>query len=107
MKKIWQLKLQSYNKVIAHNTFAIRALTATVEIIDWTIEEMKDIDGRTRKQLTMTGNSHPNEDVDRLYLSRLQAGRGLKIVAWMVESRVIAVAITSMLQRRTSNTMHY
>ena len=104
MKKIWQLKLQSFNKVIAHNTFAIRALTATVGIIDWTIEEMKEIDVRTRKQLTMTANSHPNEDVDRLYWSRLQAGRGLKMVAWMFESRVIAVAITSILQRRKSST---
>ena len=60
----------SWFKVIADNTFPIPVLTNTVRIIDWTIEEIKDIDARTRKQLTMTGNFHPNGDVDILYLPR-------------------------------------
>ena len=39
-----------------------------------------------------TGNFHPNGDVDKLYLPRSQGGGGLKMVARMFESRVIAVA---------------
>ena len=40
----------------------------------------------------MTGNFHPNGDVDKLYSPRLQGGRGLKMVARMFEIRVTAVA---------------
>ena len=78
MKKIWQSELASFNKVIAHNTFAIPVLTTTVGIIDWTIEEIKETDVRARKQLTTTGNFHPNGDVDKLYLPRSQGSRGLE-----------------------------
>ena len=67
MKKIWQSELSSFNKVITHNTYAIPVLTNTVRIIDWTIEEVKEIDVRTRKQLTANGNFHQNGDVDKLY----------------------------------------
>ena len=73
VKKIWQSELSTVGK------------------IDWTIEEIKEIDVRTRKQLTTTGNFHPNGDVDKLYLTRSQGSRGLKMVARMFESRVIAV----------------
>ena len=66
MKKIWQSELSSFNRVIAHNTFTKPLLTATVGIIDRTIEEIKEIDVRTRKQLTMVGNFHPNGDVGKL-----------------------------------------
>ena len=92
VKKIWQSELTSFNKVIAHNLFAIPVLTNTVGIIDQTIEEIKEIDVRIRKQLTTTGNFHANGDVDKLYLARSQGGGGLKMVARMFESRVIAVA---------------
>ena len=92
VQKICQSELSSFNKVIIHNTFAIPVLTTTVGIVDWTIKEIKEIDVRTRKQLTMTGNLHPNRDVDKLYLPRSQGGRGLKMVARIFESGVIAVA---------------
>ena len=54
VKKIWQSEHSSFNKVIAHNTFVIPVFTNTVRIIDWTIEEIKEIDAGTRKQLTTT-----------------------------------------------------
>ena len=41
-----------------------------MRIIDQTIEEIKEIDVRTRKLLTTAGNFHPNGDVDKLYLPR-------------------------------------
>ena len=91
-KTIWQSELSSFNKVIAHNTFAIPVIKTTVGIIDWTIEEIKEINVRTRKQLTTTGNFHLNGDVNKLYLRRSQGRRGLKMVARMFESRVVTVA---------------
>ena len=41
VKKIWQLELRSFNKVITSNTFTMPVLTTTVGIIDWTIKEIK------------------------------------------------------------------
>ena len=70
VKKIWQSELSSFNKVIDNNTFAIPVLTNTVGIIDWAIEEINEIDVRTRKHLTETGNFHPNGNADKLYLPR-------------------------------------
>ena len=40
----------------------------------------------------MTGNFHPNGDVDRLYIPRSQGGRGLKSIVRMYESRIVSVA---------------
>ena len=62
VKKIWKSELSSFNKVIAHNTFAIPVLATTVGVIDWTIKEIKEIDKRTCKHLTITRNFHPNGD---------------------------------------------
>ena len=67
---MWQSKLSSFKKVLANNTFAIPVFTTTMRIIDQTIEEIKEINVRTRKLLTTAGNFHPNGDVDKLYLPR-------------------------------------
>ena len=106
-KKIWQSELSSFNKVIANNTFAIPVLTNTVGIIDWTIEEIKEIDIRTRKQLMTTGNFHPNRDVDKLYLTRSQGDRGLKMVARVFENRVVAVGQYLMINSSRSNIIKF
>ena len=39
----------------------------------------------------MTGNFHPNEDVDRLYIPRSEGGRGLNSIERMYESRIASV----------------
>ena len=60
VKKIWSSELSAYNKTIAHNSFATPVITPTIGILDWTIQEIKDIDIKTRKILLVTGNFHPN-----------------------------------------------
>ena len=40
----------------------------------------------------MSRNFHPNGDIDKLYLSRGQGGRGIKMIARMFESRIISIA---------------
>ena len=75
IKKIWSSELNSLNKVIAHNTFAVPVLAPTFGILDWARSELSEIDVRTRKLMSMTGSFHVNSDVDRLYLSRRNGGR--------------------------------
>ena len=45
--------------------------------LTWEKEELKTLDRMTRKVLTMNGAFHPKSDVDRLYVSRVNGGRGL------------------------------
>ena len=75
----------------AHNAFADPLITPTIGTLDWTIQEIKDIDTRTRKILSVTGNFHPNSDVDRLYIGRNVGGRGLRSCRRLFESRIIAL----------------
>ena len=91
VKKIWSSELSAFNKTIAHNAFATPIITSVIGILDWTIQEIKDIDIRTRKMLSVTGNFHPNSDVDRLYIGRNIGGRGLKSCQRLFESRIIAL----------------
>ena len=60
---IWN---SSFSKIIAHNTFAIPVFITSVGIVDQTTNEIKNIDCKTRKELALAGNFHPNGDIDRL-----------------------------------------
>ena len=91
VKTIWLSELSAFNKTIAHNAFATPVITPTIGILDWTIQEIKDIDIRNRKILSATGNFHPNNDVDRLYIGRNIGGRGLRYCQRLFESRIIAL----------------
>ena len=43
VRKIWSSELSDFNKVIAHNSFAVPIITPTIGIIDWTIDEIRQI----------------------------------------------------------------
>ena len=66
--------------MLAHNIFANPIFTLTFGILDWTKEEVEQIDIKTRKLLTFTGNFHRNSNVDRLYATRADGGRGLNSI---------------------------
>ena len=74
-----------------HNTFAVPVFITSGGIVDWTINEIRKIDCKTRKQLAMTGNFDPSGDVDRLYIPRSEGGKGLKSVVRMYKSRIVSV----------------
>ena len=46
-------------------------------VLDWTKEELKSIDIKTRKLMTMNGSLHPKGNVGRLYFARKEGGREL------------------------------
>ena len=92
IRKIWNSELYAGNKCISHNTFAIPVITPTFGILNWTKDELSDIDVKTRKILTATGNFHVNSDVDRLYTYREKGGRGLNSLADIYIARVISIS---------------
>ena len=86
VRKIWTSELSAYNKVLAHNSFALPVLVSTFGILAWSIQDIKDLDIKTRQQLTMSGNFHPNSDIDLLYTQRNLGSRGLLQIQRVFES---------------------
>ena len=56
--------------------------------LKWTREKVKQVDKRTRKLMTMHKALHPRDDVDRLYVSRKEGGRGLASIEDTVDASI-------------------
>ena len=91
VKKIWSSELSDSNKVVVYNSLATPIITPTVGIIDWTIDDIEQIDINTLKICSVTGNLHSNSGIDYIYVSRSNGGRGIKQIQALYESRIIAV----------------
>lgn len=78
VRKILKSDLGSRNKLTAIGTMAIPVLEYSFGIVDWTIDNIQELDRKTRKLLNMHGMIHPRADIDRLYIPRKNGGRGLR-----------------------------
>ena len=98
-------ELNAGNVVQGINSWAIGIVRYTAGVLDWGKTELKAMDVKTRKTLTLHGAFHRNSDVDRLYLKRKDGGRGLISVVdcvRMEEENLMEYAATSaewMLQK--------
>ena len=72
------------------------------------------MDQRTRKLMTMHKALHPRDDVDRLYVSRKEGGRGLAIIEDSVDASIHQVedyiqkhvgGLITAIRNDTDNTM--
>ena len=77
VKLLAQSKLYGGNAIKGINSLAVSVIHYTAGIIDRTANELKTIDIRTRKIMTMAGMFHQKGDVDCLYLMRKDGGRGM------------------------------
>ena len=77
LKLVFKTKLGGRNKIMAVNTWDVAILRYSAGVIDWKSEELKELDRKTTKTMSLYGALHPKSDVDRLYLSRQKEGRGL------------------------------
>ena len=71
VRKVLNLKssLNGGKTVKAINTWAVAAVRYTACIVDQTAGELKAIDRKTRKLMTMNGAVHLRADVYRLYVT--------------------------------------
>ena len=76
-RKLLETKLCSKNLIKGINTWTVLFVIYSGPFLKWTTEELKQMDQRTRKPRTMHKTLHPRDDVDRLYVSRKERGRGL------------------------------
>ena len=77
VKKILETKLNGGNIITEINTWTISLPRYSASFLDWTGAELDQMDGRTRKLMTMHRALNPKSDVARIYLSRKEGGRGL------------------------------
>ena len=56
---------------------AVPVVTYCFNIVNWKLSELKKLDTKTRKFLTVHKMHHPKSDVDRLFVARNYEGRGL------------------------------
>jgi hypothetical protein len=77
LRMILKSELNARNKITPIGAIAVPVLRYSFGIISWRIEEIKKIDRKTRKMLTVYKVHHPKADIDRLYVKRKEGGRGL------------------------------
>ena len=92
-RKIWNSELYSRNKVLPHNIFAVPVLSPTFGTLDWTKQELENLDIKTRKILENPGSFHINSDVDRLYCYRKNGGRDLNSIVDTFMSRIVSLSL--------------
>ena len=67
-------------------------LRYSASFINWTRDELRVLDRRTRKHLTMYGAIHSRDSVARLHIPRKNGGRGLISVEDCVDQAVIGLS---------------
>ena len=87
-RKLLVTKLSSRNLIKGINTWAVPLVRYSRPFLKWTREELKQMDQRTRKLMTMHKALHPRHDVDRLYVSRKEGGRGLTSIEDTAEASI-------------------
>ena len=68
LRLVLKSKLNVKNKITAVNAWAVGVFRYGVGILQWKESELKDVDRKSRKTMTMYGALHPKSDADRLYI---------------------------------------
>ena len=77
LRLILKSHLNSRNLITAINSRAVPIIKYTAGILDWNVDEVQNLDRKTRKMLTIYGAFAKKGDVNRLYIPRKEGGRGL------------------------------
>ena len=87
-RNLLETKLSSRNLIKEINTWAVSLIRYSGPFLKWTRDELKQMDQRTRKLMTMHKALHPRDDVDRLYVYRKEGGRGLTSIEDSVDASI-------------------
>ena len=87
-RKLLETKRSSRKLIKGINTWAVPLVRYPGLFLKWTRDELKQMDQRTRKLMTMNKALHPKDDVDRLYVSRKEVGRRLASIEDCVDASI-------------------
>ena len=90
LRKIWSSELNAFNKILATNTFAVPVVTYSYGLLNWTKENIRSLDTKTRKIMNINNSLNQRSDVDRLYVTRKEGGRGLISLEDQYLARIVA-----------------
>ena len=82
-RKLLETKVYCRNLINGINTWAVPLVRYSGSFLKWTRDELKQMDQRTRKLMTMHEALHP-----RLYVSRKEGGRGLVSIEDSVDASI-------------------
>ena len=85
-RKLIDTKISSRNLIKGINTRAVTFVRYSGPFFKRTRDKLKQMDQRTRKLMTMHKALHPRDDIDRLYVSRKEGGRGLASIEDSVDA---------------------
>ena len=91
VKLVARSRLYAGNLIKGINAWAVSVVRYSAGVLEWTKKELKRMDVRTRKLLTMFGVFHMKSNVDRLYMKRKEGGRGLMSVMECVRGEEIGL----------------
>ena len=77
MKEKLRSQSNGGNVMAGVNSWTVGIIRYRDGVLDWTKEELKSIDTKTRKLMTVNGSLYLRGNVDRLYLARKEGVRGL------------------------------
>jgi len=89
---ILKSELNARNKITTIAALAVPVFRYSFGIINWRNEEIKKIDRKSRKMLTMYKMHHPKTDIDSLYVKRKEGGRGLVLNEAAYKAEIISIA---------------
>jgi hypothetical protein len=92
VRTVLKSELNARNKITTIGALAVPILRYSFGIINWRLEEIKQIDRKTRKMPTMYKMHHPKADIDRLYIKRKEGGRGLVQAEVVYKTEIINIA---------------
>ena len=93
VRQTWGSELNAKNKINANNTWAAAVLRYFFAIIGWSKSDMRKLDRQTRNIMRKNQSHHTNSTINRLYLPRVEGGRGLTNVEQAWEREAISAII--------------
>ena len=87
-RKLLETKFSSWNLIKEINTWAVFLVRYSGPFLKWAKDEFKQMDQKTRKLMTMHKALHRRDNVDRLYVSRKEGGRGLTSLENSVDASI-------------------
>ena len=87
-RKLHETKFSCRNRIKRINTWTVFLIRFSRPFFKWTRDELRQMDQRTRKLMTMRKALHPRDDVDRLYVPRKEGGRGFASIEDTVDTSI-------------------
>ena len=91
VRKLLETKLYSGNVFKAINTCAVSVVRYSAALLGCSRLQLEETDRRIRKLLTLRNGFQPKINVDQLYLSRGEGGKGLIRVQDTVETAILGL----------------